>query len=245
MSRKIAIEQHFILDLMRMHRHTHRLIGPLDRRQRDAGPARTENDRRHDHVQAVETAGREEARHGVGTTFDQYPPQPARTKCCKNGRRGKVSVGGGQTKELDSLDRGSGFSFCSYQDAPDAILDENLRLVAETAAGIDDHARRLPPGDPAYGQLRIVGYRSTDADDDGVHQSPQSVEVGQSGRPIDVFRMPRFCRNAAIERLADLADHHELINKTAAKRAENFAPGLWQRLVTRPENIAKLQPRIG
>ena len=45
----------------------------------------------------------------------------------------------------------------------------------------------LLPGDPAYGQLRIVGYRSTDADNDCIDQSPQSVEVGQSGRPIDVF----------------------------------------------------------
>ena len=45
----------------------------------------------------------------------------------------------------------------------------------------------LLPGDPAYGQLRIVGYRGTDADNDRIDQSPQSVEVGQSGRPIDVF----------------------------------------------------------
>jgi hypothetical protein len=57
--------------------------------------------------------------------------------------------------------------------------------------------------------------------------------------------MPRFRRNTAVERLADLADDHQLINGTPAKRAENFTPGLRKRLVTRPKNIAKLQPWVG
>jgi hypothetical protein len=52
--------------------------------------------------------------------------------------------------------------------------------------------------------------------------------------------MPRFRRNAAIERLADLADDHQLIDGAPAKRAENFTPGLRKGLVTGPENIAKL-----
>jgi hypothetical protein len=57
--------------------------------------------------------------------------------------------------------------------------------------------------------------------------------------------MPRFRRNAAIERLTDLADDHQLIGVAASKRSENFAPGLRKGLVTGAENIAKLQPRVG
>jgi hypothetical protein len=57
--------------------------------------------------------------------------------------------------------------------------------------------------------------------------------------------MPRFRRNTAIERLTDLADHHQLIDEATPKRTENFAPGVRQGLVTGPENIAKLQPRVG
>ena len=52
--------------------------------------------------------------------------------------------------------------------------------------------------------------------------------------------MPRFRRNTAIERLTDLADHHQLVDDTPAKWAENFTPGLQKGLVTGPENIAKL-----
>ena len=80
---------------------------------------------------------------------------------------------------------------------------------------------------------------------DRIDQGPQPVEVGQAGRPIDVFRMPRFRCNAAVERLTDLADHHQLVDEAAPKRSKNFAPGLRKGLVTGPENIAKLQPRVG
>jgi hypothetical protein len=57
--------------------------------------------------------------------------------------------------------------------------------------------------------------------------------------------MPRFRRNTAIERLTDLADDHQLVDGAPTKRTENFTPGLRKGLVTGPENIAKLQPRIG
>ena len=151
-----------------------------------------------------------------------------------------MPIGGGQPHKLDSRDRWGGLSFRGYQDAADAIVIENPRLVAEPAIRVDDDAGRLPPGDPAYGQLRVVGYRSTDADNDRVHQSPQPVKVGQAGRPVDVFRMPGFRRNTAIERLTDLADHHQLIDEAPPKRTENFAPGVRQGLVTGLKNIAKL-----
>jgi hypothetical protein len=52
--------------------------------------------------------------------------------------------------------------------------------------------------------------------------------------------MPRFRRNTAIERLTDLANHHQLIDEAPPKRTKNFIPGLRKGLVTRPENIAKL-----
>jgi len=38
LSRKIAIEQHFIVNSMRAHRHPHGLVGALDRRQCNTGP---------------------------------------------------------------------------------------------------------------------------------------------------------------------------------------------------------------
>ena len=230
---------------MRAHGYAHGLVGALDRRQRNAGPARAKNDRRDDHVQAVKAACGKKARHGVRTAFDQYPAHTAGTERCKDSRGRKVPIAGGQPKQLNARDRRRGFSFRGYQDATGTIVIENLRFVTETAVRIDDDTGRLLPGDPAYGQLRIVGYRSTNTDDDGIDQSPQPVEVGQSGRSVDAFRVPRFGRNTAIERLTDLADDYQFIYETPAKRTKNFTPRLRKGLVTGPENIAKLNPWVG
>ena len=156
-----------------------------------------------------------------------------------------MPIASGQPKNLDSRDRSSRFPFGCYQDAANSILIEDPRFVAKTAVRIDDDAGRLRAGDPAHSQLRVVGYRGTDADNDRVDQGPQPVEVGKACRPVDVFRMPRFRRNTAIERLTNLTDHHKLINEAPAQRVENFTPGLRKRLVTGPENIAKLQPWVG
>jgi hypothetical protein len=172
---------------MRAHLHAHGLVGALDRRQRDAGSARAQNERRDNHVQSVKATCRKEARNGVGATFDQYSAQSASTECCKNSRGRKLPIGGGQPKELNARDRSSDLSFRSYKNATDTILTEDSRFAAEAAVRVDDDAGRLLPGDPAYGQLRIVGYRSTDADNDRIDQSSQPVEVRQSGRPVDVF----------------------------------------------------------
>jgi hypothetical protein len=56
--------------------------------------------------------------------------------------------------------------------------------------------------------------------------------------------VPGFGRNAAIEGLADLADHHEIVHAALSQWAKYSAPGLRQRLVRRAENIAKVRPRV-
>ena len=245
MSRKVAIEQYFVFNLVRAHVHAHGLISALNRRQRNAGPARSQNDWRYDYVQPVKATRREETGHGVGATFDQYSAHPAITECGKDGRRRKVPIGRGQPKKLNAWDRSSEFPLCAHHDATDTILPQDLRPAIQAAVRIDDNADRLRTGDPAYGQLRIIGQRGTDPDNNRVDQSPQPVEMGKAGRPVDIFRMPRFCRNAAIERLSDLTNNHQLIDGAQAQRAENFTPGLRKGLVTGSENVAKLQPWVG
>ncbi len=56
--------------------------------------------------------------------------------------------------------------------APDTVVGEHPGPGAQPALRIDHDARRLRPGDPAHGQLRVVGDGGADADDDSVHQRP-------------------------------------------------------------------------
>jgi hypothetical protein len=230
---------------MHAHPHAHGLIGTLDRRQCDTGLAGAEDDRRNNDMQAIETAGREKTRDGVGTAFDQHAAHTCSGQRCKDYGWCKMAVGDWQADYLHPRKRGYGRPFGGYQDAPRTVITENSRLAAKAAFRVDDHAGRLRSGHPTYRQLGVVGYRRTDPDNDRVDQGPQPVQVGKARGTVDVFRMARFRRNAPIERLADLTDDHEVVDKPTVQRAENLTPGLWQGLVTCPENIAKLKPRVG
>ena len=50
----------------------------------------------------------------------------------------------------------------------------------------------------------------------------------QSGRTVDVFGMPRHGRDPAVDRLSDLPDHDELVDRPPAQRAEPLFPRLGQ-----------------
>ena len=71
------------------------------------------------------------------------------------------------------------------------------------------------------------------------------MQMNQSGRPIDVFRMAGFCRDPTVKRLADLADNQAIVHGAFAQRTEHIRPALRQRLVFSTEYIAKVFPWIG
>ena len=52
----------------------------------------------------------------------------------------------------------------------------------------------------------------------------QPVEMVEPVAAVDVVRMPGHGRGAAVERLADLPDHHEIVHQPGAQRPENALP---------------------
>ena len=71
----------------------------------------------------------------------------------------------------------------------------------------------LRPVDAADGELRIVGKRGADADHDGVDQRTQAMQMGKPIGAVDVMGMSAGGGDAAVERLAELADHHQVIDR--------------------------------
>ena len=70
-----------------------------------------------------------------------------------------------------------------------AVVGEQARRRPEPALGIDDDARRIGADDAPHRQLRIVGDRAADADDDRIDQSAQPMQMGKSGGPVDIAGM--------------------------------------------------------
>ncbi len=170
-------------------------------------------------------------------------PQPASAARIADGANCPSHAG---KATISTPDGGAQQAPCSMICRRRAPLSANIRaLGAKPAFRIDDDARRLRPGAAPHGQQRIVGDGGADADDDRIHQRPQPMQVHQARRPIDVFRVPGFRRNAAVQRLADLADNDEIVDGALAQRTEHIGPGMRKRLLASTEYIAEVFPGIG
>jgi glycosyltransferase 2 family protein len=58
-----------------------------------------------------------------------------------------------------------------------APVSEHPRIPGDPASGIDDHANRRRSWHRTCRQLRIIGGNRLGADDHGIHQCPQPVQV--------------------------------------------------------------------
>ena len=182
LSRQIAVEQHVVVEPVHPHRRQDRLVDAGDRRQREAGPSRAENDRRDQEMKPVEASGGEEPGDGVGAAFDQHPAQAPFGERRENGRRRDMPVGAGEADDLDvGRQRRPGAGAGDHQ-AAHAIGGEEPCAGGKPAPRIDHDPRRLRPGHPPDRELRIVGERRPNPDDHRIDQGAQPVQMGQ-GRP--------------------------------------------------------------
>ncbi len=136
-----------------------------------------------------------------------------------SGRR-EPPVGQRQIDHFDPVRRRTSRCARRDQQASHAVGGEYLRTKARTALGIDDDARRLRTGHAPHRQLRIVGDDRADADHHGVDERPQAMQMGKPGGPVDVARVTGDGGGAPVERLSDLADHHEIVDRSAPYRSK-------------------------
>ena len=126
---------------------------------------------------------------------------------------------------ISMSDGNGGLRACAgHHQAAHAIVGQKLGAGRQPPAGVDDDPRRLRAGDAPHRELRIVGQRGSDPDHHRVHQGAQPMQMGEPRRPIDVVGMSGFGRNPAVQRLADLRDHHQFIDPPVPQRPEQLLP---------------------
>jgi hypothetical protein len=96
----------------------------------------------------------------------------------------------------------------------------------QPAARVKDNSHWIGALDVTNGQLWVIGARGFDADENGIDQRPQAVEVHKARRPVDVMRPAGRRCHTTVERLPDLTDNNEIIDFSGAERAEYVFPRL-------------------
>ena len=187
LSRQVAIEQHIVFDLVHAHRHAVGLVGPLERRQLDAGTSGAQHDGRDGYMQAIETSGRNKARNGISAALDQHAAHPCPRQRSNDGGRGYISILRRQGDDLNAGRRRATCALCRDQQAANTIISEQSRIGAEASPRIDDGTHRLRTRYLSDRQLRVVGEGRSNANDDNVDQRTQPMQVLDAGRTIDIL----------------------------------------------------------
>jgi len=221
------------------------VVDPLDRRERQARLPGAEDDRRDQHVQAIEASGRQEARDRSGAPFHQDAAQAARGERRQHRRGGDMPVRRRQRDHLDAIGERGAVRARRHHQPAHPVGGEHPRAWRKPAARVEHDPGRARAGDPAHGELRIVDQRRAHPDHHRVDQGAQPVQVVEPGRSVDVVRMPAVGGDAPIERLAELGDHHEVVDRAGAQRAEQRVPRCRQIAVRRAERRRNRMPLVG
>ena len=196
-------------------------------------PARTDQQRGHQQMQAVEHTGLQEARHRDPAALDQHPRQALGGKRIEHIARGEAAGLLGQPQTADVSGDGAG----EIGLLADQVQGRGRRLAQQAQRGrhatprVEDHAHRLAATDVANREQRIILTGSAGADDHRVDQRPEPVQVSPALKTIDIERVPAFGRDAAIQALAKLGHRqapamHRQRRQAVEQRAGLVADGM-------------------
>ena len=170
---------------MDLYRRTQRVLEAVDRSEREARRAVAEDDRRDDHVQAIETARRQ-------GNARECPGCPRRARGASRPRRGRrvwrpaLCVRLSRAKREFDAGEPATRALRYHDDLARAVIGEQAVRRLESAARIDDDARGIGADDVTNRQSRVIRDRAADPDDDGVDEGAQPVQMRETGGSVDV-----------------------------------------------------------
>jgi len=201
-------------------RRSQRLVHPVDLTEKKGGLPIADDDRRDNDVQTIETARRQETRESVRAPFNKHAAPSEFGEAAKDGRWSDVPLERRQGEGLDARTVDMFAAQGRHDEAANSIGRQQARVRRKTPARIDHDARRAWSADAADRQLRVVRLGGGHTDYHGVDQRTKAMQMREARRPIDAIRPSGRRRDAAVERLPDLADHNEVVDSSLAQRPE-------------------------
>ncbi len=177
-------------------------------RQRKPRPAGTDQQRGDQQVQPVQRAGVEKPRYGYAAAFYQYPFEPARGEHVEYRTRFETVRARRYDNTFDMLSDGPRYRRPlgdQMQGRRFAGL-KNMPLGRHATTRVEHHADRIAPGDVAYGEPGVVGIDGAGADQHGIDQRPQTVQVEPAVDTVHVMRGAGFGGDTPVQALSELGD---------------------------------------
>ncbi|GHC33800.1 conserved hypothetical protein [Aidingimonas halophila] len=184
------------------------LVQRIDGGETQSCLAGTDQQRRDQQVKAVECIGIDEARDRLGAALDQHARVSPFHQSRKQRRWHDITGRVGNHQPFDMVaDAGGGLRpGADCMQGGGAVILEHARGGWCPGIGVEHDTDGMAPFDMSYRQQRVVGHDGADANDHGVDQCPQTVEMRASFQAVDVMRMAGDGSDSTIETLPELGD---------------------------------------
>ncbi len=156
--------------------------------------------------------------------LDQDAAEAAIRKRRQYRSRCDFAAGRRHFNDFDAVSKRRFYPLGGDHKSPDTVVGQNLGAGRQPPFWIEHDACRTWAGDAPDRELRIVGDCRADADQYRIDERTELVEMIQARRTVDVFGMSGDCRDTAIDRLSNLTDNNEIIDRAVAQRAKPFFP---------------------
>lgn len=203
------VEQRVVTASKSAHGRAQRTFKRFDGRHLQTGPARANQQRGDQQVQAVYGARLDELRHGHAAPFHQNAPQTVLVEQRNHITWSELPLS--IERQYAAFHRGacrrSRYFRPDYMQSGRRIGMKKIDAFRHSATWVQHHPRRMRAGDMAHRQLRVIGTGRSRADDHGIRQGPQSMKMHQTFGTVDVMRMAAFRRDTPIKTLPELGDY--------------------------------------
>lgn len=186
------------------------LIKGLDGGQVEPRPPRADQQRRDQQVQPMQHAGLEKARHRHSAALDQHAPTPACNERLEHAAGSDTAAG--VQRHGDALDVGAHRSAkvrraLAHQMQRRRLAGlEDMPLGADPATRVEYYPQRIAPAHMTYAELWIIRRDGAGADQHGIDQRPQAMQMGPALEPVHVMRSAGHGGDTPIQALTELSD---------------------------------------
>lgn len=191
------------------HRRAQRTFKRFDGCHLQSGPARADQQRGDQKMQAIDHTGLNKLGNCNPSAFHQDALKPALVEQVNNIAGGELPLGiEWQPAALNVGTRRRKRCIRPHHVQRGRRIGlEQLDIARHASTWVEHHPRGVSAGGVAYRQLGVVGACRARTNHHGIHQGTQPVQVHQAFLTVDVMRVATLGRNTSIQALPQLGDH--------------------------------------
>ncbi|MCC5900966.1 MAG: flippase-like domain-containing protein [Halomonas sp.] len=237
-STQLNIKQHVLSTPESTHRRAQGALQGINRRHLQARPAGTNQQWRDQQVQALYRVCFNKLRHSDATPFHQYSSQATFNQQRDDIVRVELPMGIKWQHALLCSAWGGVNVWSGDMQRRRSGRGEHRQLGRNPAPWVNNNPYRVCAGNVTYGQLGIISGSSARADYHCISQRPQTVQMYQAFKAVDVVRVAAFRGNSPIKALPQLSNGPVRLGGQRCQTVQQVTGGICHRDLAVPALFA-------